>query len=102
MKQESNQPQHLTVRATPGALALLETHRNDPRTTLAVTRAMFNDGRSLPDRTTTLVLEGGLLSVHFDADRNLALLITTKQAWQGVSPALEEALVDVSTEFGVA
>jgi hypothetical protein len=102
MNRNSHANVPLEVKATPGALAILEREKNKPRTTLAVTRAMFCEDRDLPDRTTTLIIEGGLLSVHFDPSRNLALLITTSQAWKGIRPELEQALVDISTSFAVA
>lgn len=92
----------LEVKATPGALAILEREHDNPRTTLAVTRALFSQGRELPDQTTTLIIEGGLLSVHFNPSRNLALIITACQAWKGIRPELEQALVDVSQSFAVA
>ena len=90
------------VKATPGALAILDRERGNPRTTLAIKRAMFCQDRDLPDQTTTLIIEGGLLSVHFVPERNLALIITAKQAWLGIRPDLEQALVDVSATFAVA
>ncbi|MBS0162604.1 MAG: hypothetical protein JSS48_08540 [Nitrospira sp.] len=92
----------LEVKATPGALAILERERDNPRTTLAVKRAMFCQDRDLPDQKTTLIIEGGLLSVHFVPERNLALIITAKQAWLGIRPELEQALVDVSPSFAIA
>lgn len=90
------------IKATPGALAILARDKNNPRTALAVTRAMFCEDRILPDQTTTLIIEGGLLSVHFDPSRNLALIVTAIQAWRGIRPELEQALVDVSLSFAVA
>jgi hypothetical protein len=92
----------LEVKATPGALAILDREKNNPRTTLAVSRAIFCEDRYLPDQTTTLIIEGGLLSVHFNPSRNLALIITACQAWKGIRPELEQALVDVSESFAVA
>lgn len=95
-----NRP-YLSVRATKGALAILEKHRDEPRTVLAVTRALFTLEPPWPDKKTSLIIEGGLLSVHYDPGLNLALIVTSGQAWLGIVPALEEALFDVSTDFGV-
>lgn len=102
MEKNSHLRSHPEVKATPGALAILARDKNNLRTSLAVTRAMFCDDRVLPDETTTLIIEGGLLSVHFDPSRNLALIITASQAWKGIRPELEQALVDVSVDFAVA
>lgn len=101
MTAPSSKLKNLAVMITPGALKILEECREDPHTTKAVSRAIFNVDRSLSS-SRTLMIEKSRLGVYFDPDRQLALIITAQQGWRGIRPDMVEELIAISTPYFVA
>lgn len=78
-------------------------HRSTcPRNALAVARALFPPETRLKSEPVTRLIAGSQLCVHYDPERNMAILATTQAALLGIEGALKETLIDLATEFAVA